>query len=102
MSKRDQNPAKVPKQRSASFIIAIWVGSVLSLLLLWAAASAFVADMWSLRSCNGNSGSLLVTNCGKQSLNPGDLMLFILLALSACLTVSLFTAAWRISRRKAR
>lgn len=92
--------AKPPKTHSPAYHVIVWVSSVLSVLLLWFIANAVISDLGSLRSCNGNSSGLSVASCGKQSLNPGDLILFGLFVLSACLTVSLFTMAWRSVRRE--
>ena len=90
--------AKATKQRAPMLIVVTWVSSFLSLGLLFLTGSVLMSDFGSFRSCSHNNG-LTVSSCGKQSLNLGDLMLCILFVLSAALVVSLFTAAWRMSKR---
>lgn len=91
--------AKSAKPRSSAMVVTTWVSSLLALGLLLLSATAVKSDLGALRPCSANNG-LTVTNCGKQSLNLGDLMLLTLLVLSACLVVMLCTAAWRVSRRR--
>jgi hypothetical protein len=98
MSKRSKSP-KGPQRHSAGAIVAIWISSMLSVGLLYLAGSAVDADLGSFRSCSANNSGLTVTNCGKSGLSPGDLVLLLLLALCASLVVTLFTAAWRMTRR---
>jgi hypothetical protein len=81
-------------------VVALWVLSLLSVGLLYLAGNAVDADLGSFRSCNSNNSGLTISNCGKQGLNFGDVVLFILFALAACLVVTLFTAAWRTTRGK--
>jgi hypothetical protein len=99
MSKKPKK-AKARREHSPAYYTSIWFGSLLSLLLLWFAANAVVSDAQSLRSCNANSAGLTVSNCGKSSINPGDLVILALFVLSAALSVTLFTAAWRTVKRK--
>ncbi len=89
-------PAKRP---SPVLLVLSWVGSLLSIGLLFVFGNAVISDFASFRSCNSNSAGISVAACGKQSLNVGDLMLLLLFALAAALVVTLFTAAWRLSRR---
>lgn len=96
MSRKSSKPSQ---PRPLWMVITTWVCSLLSTGLLYLAAIAVDADLASFRSCSANSSGLTISNCGKQSLNPGDLILIALLILSACLTVTLFTAAWRMTRR---
>jgi hypothetical protein len=101
MSKRPSasRAPKAPRKHSPGAIVSIWIGSLLSLGLLYLAGTAVDADLGSFRSCSANNNGLSVTNCGKSGLSPGDLVLLVLLALCACLVVTLFTAAWRMTRR---
>ena len=94
--------AKIVRQHTPRAIVSIWLGSLLSLGLLYVAAVAMKSDLGSFRSCNSNSSGLTVSNCGKASLNLGDVVLIGLFVLSACLVVTLFTAAWRTTRRPAK
>ena len=90
---RGQNP----QGRSPAFLISSWVCTALSIGLLIFAGRAVLSDLGSFRSCGGNS-VLAVHACGKQSPNVGDLILFALFILSACLVVSLFTGSWRATK----
>lgn len=78
-----------------------WLGSLFSLGLLYVTGGAVLSTIGSFRSCNANSSGLFVRNCGKQSLNVGDFIIFAVFIASAALTVSAITAAWRITARKA-
>lgn len=96
MSKR----ATARTDHSPKAVAAVWTGLVLSTLLLLVAANAVLASLKAFRSCSANNG-LVINVCGKQSLNPGDFILFGLLVLAALLFVSMAAAAWRsIPRRK--
>jgi hypothetical protein len=75
-----------------------WVFAALSLGLLWASAMAVSSDLGSFRSCSSNN-VLAVSNCGKQSLNFGDIALIGLFVLAAFFTLSICTHTWRITRR---
>jgi len=88
------------KRRSPAVIGIAWVASVLSLLLVYGAGSALVQVLLSFRSCNRNDTGLYVLNCGKQSITMGDLLLIILFVLTIILSISLFTGAWRATRRR--
>ena len=99
MSKRRDLSGRYAVKRSPKFVAVCWVGSVLSLALLYVLAKAVIADAASFRSCSANDAGITVVNCGKASVNFGDVLLIGLFILSAALTVSLFTAAWRVSQR---
>lgn len=98
MSKRnDQGQfAKAPAKRS---LVGSWLLSLLSIGLLWGTASMVKGNFASFRSCSANNNGLYLTNCGKQSLNGGDIVIIGLFLLSAFLTLSLFTHSWRLTRR---
>lgn len=90
------------KKRSP-FVIAIsWVAAIASLALVYFATRAMISDILSFRSCSINDSGLSVVNCGKQAISFGDVLLAVLLLLSILLSVSLFTGAWRASRRRKR
>jgi hypothetical protein len=97
MNKRN-GEGKSATQHSVKYLVFIWACSLLSLLLLYFAGNAVTDSMAAFQSCNSNSTGLSVHNCGKQGLNVGDIILFGLFALSAALSVSLFTASWRATR----
>lgn len=99
MNKPQPKPAR---QHSTGFIVTTWVGAVLSLGLLLLVAMAVRSDLGALKPCSANNSGLSVTNCGKTGLNTGDLLLLALFVLSACLVVTLFTAAWQMTRRKSK
>ncbi len=99
MSRRDKE-GKYARKYSTRFIIIAWVCSFLSLILLYLAGNAVTDSIAAFQSCNSNSTGLSIHNCGKQALNLGDIILFGLFTLSAALTVSLFTASWRATRRR--
>jgi hypothetical protein len=92
--------SKVSSKRSIWLIVVSWVGDLLSVGLLVVLGRVVVADFGGFRSCNNNSSGLSISTCGKQSLNPGDWLLLLLFCLTACLVVSLFTYAWRLSRSR--
>ncbi len=98
MSRLRDTEGKYSKRRSPGFIAGTWIAAVLSLGLLYAAGLAVSSDFAQFRSCSSNNG-LALHSCGKNSLNLGDLILIALFILAALLTVTLFTAAWRMSRR---
>ena len=100
MSKKRDNEGKFARQYSTKFIIISWICTILSLLLLYAAGNAVTDSVAAFQSCNSNSTGLSIHNCGKQALNIGDIIIFGLFTLSAALTVSLFTASWRATRRR--
>lgn len=100
MSKKIRNEqGQYAEKHSLAFVITTWVGAVLSVGLLYAAGNAVISDLASFRSCDANSAGLYVVNCGKPSFNLGDAMLILLFILAAALTATLFTAAWRFTRR---
>lgn len=84
---------------SVAFLASFWLASLGSLVLLWFAARAVMSDFGSFRSCDGGTGILTVSSCGKQSLNFGDFIFLGLFALSACFSFSLLTGAWRATRK---
>lgn len=84
---------------SRAFIASFWIAGGLSLGLLWFAVRAVLSDLGSFRSCSEGTGVLGITMCGKQSMNVGDFVLTGLLALSASLSFSLLTGAWRATRK---
>jgi hypothetical protein len=88
------------KRRSPGFIVAAWIASILSLGLVYVAAVAVRADFASFRSCSANDSGLMVTDCGKHSLNAGDLLLLVLFMACAALALSLFTASLRMVWRR--
>jgi hypothetical protein len=98
MSKRnDQGQfAKAPSKKS---LVGSWLLSLLSLSLLWLTATMVKSNFASFRSCSANNNGLYLTNCGKQSLNGGDLVLIGLFLLATFLAFSLFTHSWRLTRR---
>jgi hypothetical protein len=100
MSKRKRDDkGQYAKHHSTKFIAFVWLSSFLSLGLLYLSARVLAADFASFRSCSSNS-SLAIHNCGKGSLNFGDIGLVLLFILSATMVVSLFTAAWRLTRNR--
>jgi hypothetical protein len=109
MNKVAKNTSKINSKRnhkgqfvqghSQWFIGMMWAASVGSLALVWLAARAVMSDFGSFRNCNGGTGILSVSSCGKQSLDLGDFIILGLFALSACLSFSLVTAAWRATRK---
>jgi hypothetical protein len=84
---------------SSVFIASFWLAGIASLGLLWLAGRAVMSDLGSFRNCNGGTGILSVSSCGKQSLNPGDFILLGLFVLAACFSLSLLTGAWRATRK---
>lgn len=86
-------------RRSPIIITFVWLSGLVSLGLLYAAANAVVSDFGSFRSCSSNTSGLSVSNCGKTSLNPGDMILMVLFVLAAVLAISLMTAAWQMTWR---
>lgn len=101
---------KVPKRNdkgqfkrggSRNFRIFSWVMSFLSLGLLYASGAAVSSTFSAFRPCSSNNTNLVVNGCGKQSLNLGDLIILALFVVSSALVASLFTASWRMTRRRA-
>ncbi len=101
MSRRSQD-GQFARRQSPFMVVVIWLGSVVSLGLLVFMALAVKADFASFKSCNVNSSGLAISSCGKQSLNPGDMLLIALLVLSAVMVVTLLTAAWRTVPRRSK
>ncbi|HVX24532.1 MAG TPA: hypothetical protein VG992_04300 [Candidatus Saccharimonadales bacterium] len=97
-TKRDKAGKYAPRH-STRYIIGLWVAAILSVGLLYALGHAVLSDAASLRPCSTNSSGLRVVNCGKAGVGVADLAVIALFILSACLTISLCTAAWRASRR---
>lgn len=100
MSKARNGEGKYAKAYSKKFIIFMWFCSLLSVLLLYFAGTALTDTMSAFQSCSTNSTGLSISNCGKQGLNFGDIIIFVLFALSATLTVSLVTASLRATKRR--
>lgn len=100
MSKVRNSEGKYAKPYSKKFILSLWVGSILSIFLLYLAGTALTDTMSAFQSCSSNSTGLSISNCGKQGLNVGDIIIFVLFALSATLTVSLVTASLRATKRR--
>lgn len=90
------------KKRKPLVIIASWTASLLSLVLVYGAASALVNALLSFRSCDKNDTGLSVVSCGKESITSGDALLIVLTILTVLLSLSLFTGAIRASRGKKR
>ena len=100
MNKKKRNDqGRYAERHSTGFIVTTWVAAALSVGLLYAATRALLTDFASFRSCSANSSGLTIVNCGKSSLNFGDLVFMLMFVLAAALTVSLFTAAWRFTVR---
>ncbi len=99
MSKSRDLSGRYATRHSPKFIVAAWVASFLSVGLLYAISRVFWSDLASFQSCNTNSSGLSIVSCGKQSPNFGDILIFLVFVMAAALTVSLFTAAWRFSRK---
>lgn len=98
MNKRNSQGHYAGKH-SWTFLSGWWAAALLSVGLLYAVCNAVLSNFASFRSCNANDAGIKVVSCGKGSLNIGDVALVGVLALSAALTVALFTAAWRYSRK---
>lgn len=98
MSRRDTE-GKFARRHSLAFIAGTWIGSFVSLGILYLTGAAVTAELSGFRSCSSNNSGLQVVNCGKQSLNFGDVVLIVLFILSAALAVTMFTAAWRTIRQ---
>lgn len=90
------------KKRSPFVIAIAWIAAVMSLSLVYFATRAMISDILSFRSCSVNDSGLTVVSCGKQAITLGDVLLGVLLLLSILLSISLFTGAWRASRRRKR
>lgn len=100
MSKVRNSEGKYAKAYSKKFIAFLWFSSLVSILLLYLAGTALTDTMSAFQSCSGNSTGLSISNCGKQGLNVGDIIIFTLFVLSAALTVSLVTASLRATKRR--
>ena len=98
MSRRNDK-GQFAKPPSKAKITSVWILSLLSIALLWATAKMVVVNFGSFRSCNSNTSVIYINNCGKQSLNSGDFIILGLFILSVGLTASLFTHAWRQTRK---
>ena len=90
------------KKRRPLVLVISWIAAFASLALVYAAARAMVSDVQSFRSCSVNDSGLSIVSCGKDAITFGDVLLGALLLLSILLSASLFTAAWRASRRRKR
>jgi hypothetical protein len=100
MSKQPKLKKKVVQRPATAVLGGMWVGSVLSLGLLYIAGDALLSDLKAFRACSSNSNGLVVNNCGKQSFNPGDAVLLGLFILAAFLALSVCTAALRATKGK--
>lgn len=103
MNKRGYNQhkhAKPAMYRRPWFILGTWVASFASVVLLYFAWRVLSADVTSFRSCNHSNG-LMIANCGKASVNIGDIIMVGLFIACSLLTITLFTAGWRMLRRAA-
>ena len=87
------------KTRSPIMIVATLIGLCLSVGVLYLMGSIIKNDFSQFRSCGVNNNGLTVVDCGKHSLNSGDVMLLLLFFLSAVLVVTLCTATWQMVRR---
>jgi hypothetical protein len=92
MSKKVQRP-------SLPVLCGLWLGALCSLGLLALMSAVLKVDLESFRSCSVNNAGLFVESCGKQSLNRGDALILLLFVASIAIVVSLFTHAWRLTRR---
>ncbi|MDL2363141.1 MAG: hypothetical protein QFB86_02020 [Patescibacteria group bacterium] len=89
------------KDRSPKVLVFSWLSTLLSVILLYITSRAVMSTIGSFRSCDANSSGLIVRDCGKHSLNFGDIVILALFVAAAALTVSAFTASLRITRRTA-
>jgi hypothetical protein len=92
---------KTVKSKKPSFwhIAGTWFGTILSVGLCVTLAKIVTSDFESFRSCSADVG-LVATDCGKQSVNSGDVLLCLLFILSAVLVVCCATVAWRVSKAR--
>jgi hypothetical protein len=90
--------AKVKFMRSPLFILGTWILGFGSLAILYVTGKVLSNDISGFRSCDHSNG-IIVANCGKASLNFGDVVLFVLFAACVALSMSLFTAGWRMLKR---
>src|SRR5580692_5423551 len=87
------------KKLSKWMMFGAWICCILSIGLAYGIGIAIRNDLDSFRPCSYNNG-LAVLNCGKQTFNSGDFIIFGLFVLSVALVVCLFVASWRMTRRK--
>ena len=87
------------KRPSIKALSAYWGIALASCSLLAISGVVMWQDIISFRSCNVNNTDLSVTTCGKASVNPGDGLLGVLFLFSFLLVISLFTHAYRLTRR---
>jgi hypothetical protein len=90
------------KQRRPSITVlaASWAIALLSVGLLIPTGAAVGIEATSFRSCDVNNAGLFVHACGKQSFNLGDALIAVLFLGSIAVVGSLFTHAWRLTRRR--
>ncbi len=90
---------KAVKNKKLSFwhISGVWLGTVLSAGIFITLAKIVISDFESFRSCSADVG-LVAADCGKQSINPGDVLLCLFFVMSAILLVCCATVAWRVSK----
>lgn len=98
MNKQRRSNGKFAAPRSPLVILFFWLVSFASIGILYLITRVLMANFAAFRSCNSNNG-LAIVSCGKHSINMGDVLIIVLFLLSAALVVSLFTHAWRITRR---
>jgi hypothetical protein len=88
---------KLQIKRSKLTITITWIAGLLSVGLLLLSGNILVSDVGSFRSCN-NDSTLHLSNCGKQSVDSSDVLIFILFVIAAVLVVVLFSEAWRMTK----
>lgn len=98
MSKRNDR-GQFAKSHPRWVLALSWIGSLLSVALLFVTSSALLGTLGSFRSCNSNSAGLFIHGCGKDGLTLGDVIIFGLFIACAALTLSTVTAAWRLTRK---
>lgn len=100
MSKTKRNDkGQYTKNRAMKRLAMSWVATLASLGLLYGAGGAVLATFGSFRSCDANNTGLFIRNCGKESLNVGDVIIIGLFITSAALVASVFTASLRMTRK---
>lgn len=82
-------------------LIGWWCGALASMLLLVPTGAAVRSDFSGFRSCDTNTSGLYINNCGKASLNSGDILILGLFLGSLAIVYSLFIHSWRLTRRPA-
>lgn len=98
MSRRRGNDGKFAVKYSWKYLTFLWVSTILSVGLLFLVGNALTDSVAAFQSCDTNNTGLSVSSCGKQGLNVGDVVLFVLFVAAAGLAVSLATLSWRKTR----